>query len=91
MGWKLGIGSTATELSFRRTVSTGVLQASPVVPLMFIAHEPQIADRHERRNEIEPSFSAFAHSSASRTVWFVGMSTSTRSRCGTPSLASSYR
>ena len=49
MGWKFGIGSTATELSLRSTVSTGVLQASPVVPLMFIAHEPQIAERHERR------------------------------------------
>ena len=46
----------------------GVLHASPVTPLMFIEHEPQIADRHERRNEIEPSTSAFAYSSASSTV-----------------------
>jgi hypothetical protein len=36
-------------------VLTGVLHARPVVPLMFIEHEPQIAERHERRNEIEPS------------------------------------
>ena len=51
---------------------TGVLHARPVVPLMFIEHEPQIAERHERRNEIEPSISAFAFSSASSTVMVVG-------------------
>src|SRR6201996_7111873 len=53
MGWKFGIGSTATLLSLRSTVSTGVLHARPVVPLMFIEHEPQMAERHERRNETE--------------------------------------
>src|SRR5882724_5912266 len=38
----------------------GVLQAKPVTPLMFIEHEPQIAERHERRKLIEPSTSAKA-------------------------------
>src|SRR5450432_2029571 len=74
MGWKFGIGSTATELSLRRTLVTGVLQARPVVPLMFIEHDPQIAERHERRNVIEPSFSALTFSRASSTVIVGGIS-----------------
>ena len=86
MGWKFGIGSTATLLSLRSTLCTGVRQARPVVPLMFIAHEPQIAERHERRNVIEPSFSALTFSSASSTVIVGGISHSTRSRCGTSSV-----
>ena len=70
IGWKFGIGSILTERSSRNTVEIGVLHASPVTPLMFIEQEPQIAERHERRNEIVPSTSAFAYSSASSTVAF---------------------
>src|SRR5581483_7969497 len=73
------------------TVLHGVLQAKPVTPLIFIEHEPQIAERHERRNEIEPSTSAFAVSSASSTVVVSGISSVTLSRCGTVSTASSNR
>src|SRR5579872_1502784 len=91
IGWKFGIGSTTTTLSWFMTALHGVLHASPVTPLMFIEHDPQIAERHERRNEIEPSTSALAVSSASRTVVVAGISTVTRSRCGTVSTASSKR
>src|SRR3981081_1114588 len=92
MGWKLGIGSIAIDRSDLSTVRTGVLHARPVVPLMFIEHEPQIAERHERRNVIEPSISALACSSASRTVAVSGRSViSTRSGCGTSSVAWSKR
>jgi hypothetical protein len=59
MGSKFGMGSILTELSDRSTVLIGVLQARPVTPLMFMEHEPQIAERHERRNEIDPSTSAW--------------------------------
>jgi hypothetical protein len=87
MGWKFGIGSTATVLSLRSTLSTRVLHARPVVPLMFIEHEPQMAERHERRNVIDPSFSALTLSSASSTVCVIGMSHWTWSRCGSSSVA----
>ena len=53
MGWKFGIGSIETVRSVLSTERTGVLHARPVVPLMFIEHEPQIAERHERRNVID--------------------------------------
>src|ERR1700681_4608223 len=92
MGWKFGIGSIAIERSDLSTVRTGVLHARPVVPLMFIEHELQIAELHERRNVMVPWISAFACSSASSTVAVSGSSViSTRSRCGTSSVAWSKR
>ncbi len=72
IGWKFGIGSTEIEPSALMTSLQLVLQASPVMPLMFIEHEPQIAERHERRKLIDPSISAFAVSSASSTVVVLG-------------------
>src|SRR5580692_4385742 len=91
IGWKFGIGSTLTVKLSSMTVLHGVLQASPVTPPMFIEHEPQIAERHERRKLIEPSTSALAVSSASSTVIVSGTSTTTESRWGTTSTASSKR
>src|SRR5690242_21062824 len=73
------------------TVLHGVLHARPVTPLMFIEHEPQIAERQERRKLMLPSTCALASSSASRTVVVSGMSTVTTSRWGTVSTASSKR
>src|ERR1700679_1234599 len=58
MGWKFGIGSTVTLPSDLSTERSGVLHARPTLPLMFIEHDPQIAERQERRKLIEPSTSA---------------------------------
>src|SRR6185312_10140157 len=85
------MGSTLITPSSFMTVLHGVLHARPVVPLIFMEHDPQIAERHERRKLMDPSTSALAYSSASRTVVVSGMSTSTTSRCGTSSTASSKR
>ena len=52
-----------------------VRQASIGVPLMLTAQDPQIADRHEQRIPIEPSWKSRACRIPSRTVWCGASST----------------
>ncbi len=50
------------------TSSIAVVQARPLRPSMFIAHDPQMPSRHERRKVNELSCSAFILISASSTI-----------------------
>src|SRR5688572_30013558 len=50
------------------TSSIALVQASVLVPSMFIAHEPQMPSRHERRNVSVASTSFLILISASRTI-----------------------
>ena len=45
-----------------------VVQARQLTPLMFMAHEPQMPSRHERRNVSEESTVALIRISASSTI-----------------------
>ncbi len=56
-----------------------VVQASPFLPLMFIASEPHTPSRHERRSDSVSSTSALMRCSASSSILSVSFSSTVRS------------
>ena len=84
-----GSGYTVTEPF---TSSQPLMQASVLVPSMFIAHEPQMPSRHERRKVSVASVSFLILISASRTIGpQVDMSTSYVSMRGLAPVSGSKR